>query len=105
MGSLEIGVRVGLGLAGVLSEAGDGLVCFDLGFRNDGPSTTTIFEEEELKQFGQILAAVPSRSAFTFRLRTPFWLIPLDLVFSAPFLFPPTRRPTPPWRYWPPTAV
>jgi hypothetical protein len=88
MGSLELGVRVGLGLAGVLSDAGDGLVCFDLGFRNDGPSSTSIFEDEEIKQFGQILAAVPSRSAFTFRVRTPFWLIPLDLVFSAPFLLP-----------------
>jgi hypothetical protein len=88
MGSLEIGVRIGLGLAGVLSEAGDGLICFDLGFRHDGPSTTSIFEDEVLQQFGQILAAVPSRSAFTFRLRTPFWLIPLDLIFTAPFLLP-----------------
>jgi hypothetical protein len=88
MGSLELGVRIGLGLAGVLSESGDGLVCFDLGFRNDGPSSTSVFEDEEIKQFGQILAAVPSRSAFTFRVRTPFWLIPLDLVFTAPFLLP-----------------
>ncbi len=90
IGTLEIGVRIGIGLAGVLSEAGDGLVCFDLGIRQDSPSTTSIFEDEVLKQYGQILATIPSRAAFTFRLRAPFWLIPLDLVLTAPFLLPTT---------------
>jgi hypothetical protein len=88
MGSLEVGVRIGLGLAGVLSEAGDGLICFDLGFRIDGASTAPVYEFEEIRQFGDILAAIPSRPAVTFRLRTPFWLIPMDLVLTAPFLLP-----------------
>jgi len=88
IGGLELGVRLGLGLAGVLSEAGDGLVCLDLGFRQDAATSTSIYETEEIQKFGQILSAIPSRSAFTVRLRTPFWLIPLDLILTAPFLLP-----------------
>jgi hypothetical protein len=85
---LDIGVRIGLGLAGVLSESGDGLVCLDLGFRQDASSSTLIFEREVYQLFGQIFSAIPARSAFTGRLRIPFWLIPLDLILAAPFLLP-----------------
>jgi hypothetical protein len=88
IGGLELGLRIGLGLAGVLSEAGDGLVCLDLGFRQDAAASISIYETEEIRNFGQILSAIPSRSAFTVRLRTPFWLIPLDLILTAPVLLP-----------------
>jgi hypothetical protein len=90
MGGLDIGVRLGLGLAGVLSESGDGLVFLDLGFRLDAASSISIYEDEIIKEFGQIFSAIPSRSAFTGRLRVPFWLIPLDLLLTAPFLLPTT---------------
>ena len=106
MGSLELGVRVGLGLAGVLSEAGDGLVCSDLGFRNDGPSRPSIFEDEEIKQFGQILAAVPLRSAFTVPCKNPILADPSGPGFLRPVS--PSHRPGDVHLHgggWPPTAV
>jgi hypothetical protein len=88
MGGLDIGVRIGLGLAGVLSESGDGLVCLDLGLRLDAASSISIYEDEVIKEFGQIFSAIPSRPAFTGRLRVPFYLIPMDLIIAAPFLLP-----------------
>jgi hypothetical protein len=87
-GGLDIGVRFGLGLDGVLGESGDGLVFLDLGFRQDAASSTAIVRDPVLEEFGQIFSAVPARAAFTARLRLPFWLLPLDLVAAAPFLLP-----------------
>jgi hypothetical protein len=88
MGGLDIAARIGLGLAGVLSESGDGLVSLDLGYRLDAASAISIYEDEVLQEFGQIFAAIPSRSALTARVRIPFWLIPMDLLVAAPILLP-----------------
>lgn len=88
VGGLELAVRLGLGLDGVMNESGDGLVFVDLGLRLDAASSMGISQDEELRQFGSILATVPSRTAITARLRLPFWLLPLDLLFTAPFLLP-----------------
>jgi hypothetical protein len=71
-GGLEGAVRVGLGLEGVLNEAGDGLVFAEAGFRQDASTLGA--------------ATVPGRGAITARLRVPFWLIPGDLVLAAPVL-------------------
>ncbi|MCX6286371.1 MAG: hypothetical protein NTY96_04595 [Bacteroidetes bacterium] len=84
---LEMAVRVGLGLEGVLNEAGDGLVFLDLGWRLDGPSSMKMTADPDLKQFGAIFSAVPSRDAFYARLRLPFFLVPGDLLVIAPFLY------------------
>jgi len=86
IGNLEAAVRLGLGLEGVLNEAGDGLVSLDLGVRLDSPSSMNITDDPQLSQFGSITAAIPSRSAYTARLRMPFWLIPGDLVLASPLL-------------------
>jgi hypothetical protein len=71
-GGLEGAVRVGLGLEGVLNEAGDGLIFAEAGLRQDASALGA--------------ATVPGRGAITARLRVPFWLIPGDLVLAAPFL-------------------
>ena len=71
-GGLEGAVRVGLGLEGVLNEAGDGLVFAEAGLRQDASTLGA--------------ATVPGRGAITARLRVPFWLIPGDLVLAAPVL-------------------
>src|SRR5262249_22283724 len=71
-GGLEGSVRVGLGLAGVLDEAGDGLVFAEGGWRQDASARGA--------------ATVPGRGAITARLRVPFWLLPGDLVLAAPVL-------------------
>jgi hypothetical protein len=79
-------VRFGLGLEGVMNEAGDGLVFLDLGIRLDSASTMKITDAQALAKFGTISAAIPSRTAYTVRLRMPFWLVPGDLLLALPFL-------------------
>jgi hypothetical protein len=86
IGGLEIAVRLGLGLDGVLNESGDGLVFLDLGLRLDAASSTSVIQSSEIQQWGSILAAIPSRGAFISRVRMPFWLIPFDLLITAPFI-------------------
>lgn len=86
LGGLEAAVRFGLGLEGVLNEAGDGLVFLDLGVRLDSASTMNISDDPAVAQYGTISAAIPSRAAYTTRLRMPFWLIPGDLILALPVL-------------------
>jgi hypothetical protein len=86
IGGLEVAVRAGLGLDGVMNESGDGLVFLDLGFRLDAASSTPLGRSPDLQEFGSILAAIPARPAFTSRIRVPFWLVPFDLLVAAPFL-------------------
>lgn len=86
IGNMEAAVRLGFGLEGVLNEAGDGLVALDFGVRLDSASTMKITENPALAQGGAITAAIPSRSAYTARLRMPFWLIPGDLLLASPLL-------------------
>lgn len=81
VGSLELAVRVGFGLEGVMSESGDGLVFAELGLRYDSHSGSTSCGNN-----CNLTAAVPARSAVTLRLRCPFWLIPGDLILAAPVL-------------------
>ena len=87
VGGLEMSIRLGLGLEGVLNEAGDGLVFLDLGWKQDGSSSMKFATDPDLKQFGSISSAIPSRDAFYARLRLPFYLIPGDLLIVAPILY------------------
>jgi hypothetical protein len=86
IGSMEAAVRLGMGLEGVLDEAGDGLVFLELGARLDSVSSMKITPDPGLAEAGGITAAIPSRTALTARLRMPFWLIPGDLVMASPLL-------------------
>ena len=86
LGGLDINVRIGLGIEGVLNEAGDGLVFLDLGWRQDGPSTQKYGDSPILKEAGQIASAIPGRDAFNIRFRMPFYLVPFDLLITAPIL-------------------
>jgi len=86
IGGLDVALRLGFGLEGVLNEAGDGLIYLDLGVRQDAASTMKISEAPSIAQGGAITAAIPSRSAYTVRLRMPFWLIPGDLLLALPVL-------------------
>ena len=89
-GGLEVAVRLGIGLEGVLNETGDGLIFLDFGFRQDGASTATSAANPESSQVTTIMPAVPGRMAYTGRLRMPFWLIPGDLILALPiYLFSP----------------
>ncbi len=88
IGGLEAAVRLGLGLEGVLGEAGDGLIFLDLGIRLDSSSSMKIDKSEAAASGGGITAAIPSRWAFATRVRMPFWLIPGDLLLALPTLAP-----------------
>ncbi|MEI7724333.1 MAG: hypothetical protein WCK09_04465 [Bacteroidota bacterium] len=85
--SLELGIRIGLGMEGVLNESGDGLAFLDLGWRQDGVSSMKFANEPALKDFKAYSCAIPSRDAFYARLRLPFCLIPGDLLVAAPILY------------------
>lgn len=84
IGGAELELRVGYGLDGVLGEAGDGLVFFALGYRGDTPSSNNFTDTQFAQQAGSLAAAIPSRSAFSARLRMPFLLIPGDLLLLSP---------------------
>lgn len=87
---LEVAVRLGVGLEGVLNESGDGLMFLDVGFRQDGASTARSGEQPETGQVASVIPAIPGRMAYAGRLRMPFWLIPGDLILALPiYLFSP----------------
>ena len=86
IGGLETSIRIGLGMDGILNESSDGLVFLDIGWRQDGSSSLGVVQEEGIESYGNLLAAIPGRSAYTARLRLPFYLIPGDLLIAAPFL-------------------
>jgi hypothetical protein len=83
---LELGFRVGLGMDGVLNQTGDGLVFLDLGWKLDAASSNKFDNEPILKQFGTYASALPSRDAYYFRFRMPFFLIPGDLLIAGPVM-------------------
>ena len=76
MTGLDVSLRLGLGLEGVIGDSGDGLVFASIGMRADSASTTKFLPSEVLNQGGGILAAVPARSGPSLRLRAPFLLVP-----------------------------
>lgn len=85
---LGLNARVGFGLDGVTSESGDGLVFADVGLLTDNASTNQFINADHIDTLGNLVAAIPSRTALAFRLRMPFWLIPGDLILGAITVLP-----------------
>ena len=85
-GGIDVAIRLGIGLEGVLNESGDGLIFLDFGWRQDGSATMKYGDSPSLAEAGQITSAIPGREAFITRLRMPFWLLPLDMIILAPTL-------------------
>jgi len=86
IGGLDLNVRFGLGIEGVLNEAGDGLVFLELGWRQDSPSTMNYGNAPTQIESGQIASAIPGRDAFNLGIRMPFYILPFDLLITAPIL-------------------
>jgi len=86
IGGLDLNVRFGLGIEGVINESGDGLVFLQLGWRQDSPSTMNFGNVPAAISSGQISSAIPGRDAFNLGLRMPFYLLPFDLLITAPIL-------------------
>jgi hypothetical protein len=87
VGGIEANIRWGFGLDGVLNEAGDGLVFLQAGWRLDGASSNSSGVSAASVPTSSLTSAIPGRSAYNFRLRLPFWLIPGDLLIAGPILF------------------
>jgi hypothetical protein len=87
VGSLDVGLRLGVGIDALLGDSGDGLVFVQGGIvlqsRSSGGCATTCSTDPLLSQY---VPGLPARSALNFRLRMPFWLIPGDLLLAAPVL-------------------
>jgi hypothetical protein len=85
-GGIDAGIRLGLGLEGVMHGGGDGLVFLEFGWRQDAASSMKFGSSPLLEEGGQFTAAIPGRQGFNTRLRMPFYLLPLDLLITAPVL-------------------
>ncbi len=87
VGSMDVGLRLGVGIDALLGDSGDGLVFVQGGIVLQSRSTlgcgTGCPSDPLLSQF---VSGLPARSALNFRLRMPFWLIPGDLLLAAPVL-------------------
>jgi hypothetical protein len=84
LGGLDLSVRAGFGLDGVMGEAGDGLVYASLGFRSDSPSSNRFDDSAFGSLGGNLSAAIPARSGVALRFRMPFYLVPADLLLLSP---------------------
>jgi hypothetical protein len=84
---IEANIRFGFGLEGVLDEAGDGLVFIQAGWKQNGSSSSRFINADVTGHTNSVTAAIPAQSAYDFRLRIPFWLIPGDLLIAGPILY------------------
>jgi hypothetical protein len=90
VGSADLSLRAGLGLDGVIGEAGDGLIFGSLGLHGDTRSSNhRPYSSPALDALGGV-PAIASRFAISSRVRMPFYVVPGDLLFMAPlYLFAP----------------
>ena len=86
VGGIDINVRFGLGIEGVINEAGDGLVYLNFGWRQDSPSSMKFGNVPSPLESGQIASAIPGRDAYLLGIRMPFYILPFDLLITAPVL-------------------
>jgi len=85
---LDLGFRAGVGLEGVIGDAGDGLVFGQIGLHSDASSTNNVIDGGGSGGVGgSLTAAIPSRTGFSARLRMPFYLVPGDLLLMSPLYF------------------
>lgn len=86
-GSVNVGVRIGIGLDALLTETGDGQIFLEGGltYHAREPQTCTGAACGNAA-FAELFPRVPARQGLTARLRLPFWLLPGDLVVAAPVL-------------------
>jgi hypothetical protein len=87
IGGAEISLRAGLGLDGVIGESGDGLVFASIGVRGDTRSSNSQPINSPALEAAGGVSAVRSRFGLSSRLRMPFYLIPGDLLLTAPLYF------------------
>jgi hypothetical protein len=86
-GSLDIGVRAGLGLDALLGDMGDGQIFAQVGITYTAKQKSTCTSGcGTPESFKALFPQMPARSGISTRLRMPFWLLPYDLLWTAPVL-------------------
>jgi hypothetical protein len=83
---VQVLMKFGVGLDGVLNESGDGLIFGALGEGQDGSASSGIANIAGSQAYGTLLSSIPARSFFLVMLRVPFYLIPGDLLVAGPIL-------------------
>ena len=81
--SLSLGLRFGLGLEELITDSGDGMIFLE------GDVAMSSAEDTDCpgcEGEGKLLPRVPARSGIGVRFRSPFWLVPGDLIVAAPIL-------------------
>ncbi|MFY8004652.1 MAG: hypothetical protein ACOVNR_07400, partial [Chitinophagaceae bacterium] len=86
VGGLEAGLRVGVGLDGVLSSSGDGLAFIQFSWKETSASSHKIVNTSNILNTTSLTSVIPARSAYSLRLRMPFYIIPGDLLIASPIL-------------------
>jgi hypothetical protein len=87
VGTMDIGMRAGLGLEALLGEAGDGQIFLQAGVLQElGTKDACVDPCSGGGVVANIALRTPARVAIATRLRMPFWLIPGDLIVAAPIL-------------------
>ncbi|HWZ86201.1 MAG TPA: hypothetical protein VN032_08370 [Thermoanaerobaculia bacterium] len=87
VGSLDVGLRLGYGLDALLGDSGDGQVFVQGGIVLQSRSTGGCGSDCPTDPlFAQFVPGLPARSALSFRVRLPFWLVPGDLLLAAPVM-------------------
>ena len=84
VGGLDLSVRTGFGLEGVMGESGDGLLFASLGLRTDTPSSNRFSDNLHGLGGGNLSAAIPARGGVALRFRAPFYVVPGDLLLMSP---------------------
>ncbi len=86
-GSVNVGLRVGLGLDALLTETADGQIFLEGGLTYHAREAQACSGAAcGNAAFAELFPRVPARQGITARVRLPFWLIPGDLVLAAPVL-------------------
>lgn len=86
MGTMDIGVRLGIGLDALLGDMGDGQIFLQGGVSYSGKQTATCSGCTGPEAFQELFPRLPARTGISVRFRMPFWLIPGDLLVATPFL-------------------
>jgi len=86
MAAMEIAVRFGYGMEGVINESSDGQIFFDMGLSVSSVSTSLFCDSPECRALNQLTSVLPARSALFGRMRMPFWAVPGDLIVALPLV-------------------
>jgi hypothetical protein len=86
VGSLEVGVRAGIGFEHLIGSSG--LSFIQAGIVNESSRVDHCSEADCTGDYthDSLVPHVPARTGLGFRIQLPFWLVPFDLLIAGPFV-------------------